>query len=120
MNRMQKIAVGAAVTVSTLTGGALGAALLNGSATAQTTTSTPSQSGTAPADTSNKDAAHEAAETPQQAADEAAGKRGGRGPHMSNHDAAHEAAESPERAAQEAKDDAAFANGSTSTSTSGQ
>lgn len=67
------------------------------------------------ADTSNTDPAHEAAETPEQAAAEAAGKGHGHGHEggghhgHSNTDAAHEAAESPERQAQEAAEDAADA-----------
>ena len=40
MNRIQKIVVGATMTGSALAGGAIGAALLNGSANAQTSTST--------------------------------------------------------------------------------
>ncbi|MCU1449695.1 MAG: hypothetical protein JWP02_1865 [Acidimicrobiales bacterium] len=122
MNRIHKIAVGVALTGSTLAGGALGAALLNGSANAQTTTSTPGATSTAPADKSNNDAAHEAAETPAHEADETAGKAGGGGRggnHASNKDPAHEAAESPARAAEEASRDAAIANGSSSTTAPG-
>lgn len=120
MNRIQKIVIGATMAGSALAGGAIGAALLNGSASAQTSTSTPAAN-TAPAantpavDNSNKDPAHEAAESPQRAADEAAGRVGGgsdHGNHVSNKDPAHEAAESPARAAEEASRDAAIANGS--------
>jgi hypothetical protein len=117
MNRIQKIAVGVALTGSTLAGGALGAALLNGSANAQTSTTAPGATSTAPVDKSNNDAAHEAAETPAHEADETAGKvgGGGHGDHVSNKDPAHEAAESPARAAEEASRDAAIANGSSTT-----
>jgi hypothetical protein len=120
MNRIQKVAIGAALTGSTLLGGALGASLLNGAANAQTTTTSPGATSTAPGattapvDNSNNDATHEAAETPQHEADETAGK-GGHGHHASNKDPAHEAAESPARAAEEASRDAAIANGSATT-----
>jgi hypothetical protein len=125
MNRIQKIVIGATMAGSALAGGAIGAALLNGSASAQTSTSTTAPAAsTAPAangaavDNSNKEPAHEAAESPQRAADEAAGKVGGgreHGNHVSNKDPAHEAAESPARATEEASRDAAIANGSTTT-----
>jgi len=119
MNRIQKIVVGATMTGSALAGGAIGAALLNGSANAQTFTSTTAPAAgaapAAPADTRNNDPAHEATESAQREADEAAGRVGsGRddGDHLSNKDPAHEAAESPARAAEEAARDAAIANGS--------
>jgi hypothetical protein len=129
MNRIHKIAIGLGLAGSTLAGGALGASLLNGSANAQTTTSTPGAStstpgatNTAPVDNSNNSSAHEAGETPAHEADETAGKVG-RGDHGGNHasnkDPAHEAAESPARAAEEASRDAAIANGSPTTGNTG-
>lgn len=78
----------------------------------------PAGDATIGADNSNKDPAHEAAESPDVAAAEAAGRGhahgggDGDGPggadHRSNTDPAHEAAESTERAAQEATNDAAL------------
>jgi hypothetical protein len=52
MNPIRKVLVGAAIVGSTLTGGAIGAALLHGTATAQSTTSTTvaPPSGGAPGD----------------------------------------------------------------------
>src|SRR5205814_8708662 len=75
---------------------------------------TPTPSATAGTATSNEDAAHDAAETPEQEAAEDAGQahigRGGK--HGSNEDAAYEAAETPE---QEAAEDAAAASGNSAT-----
>jgi hypothetical protein len=91
------------VAAGLVAGGAAGVVLgIPGVSGAQTTT-TPSSG--ASADTSNHDPAHEAAETPEQAAAEASGNFHGGGGH-SNTDPAHEAAESPERAAAEAAHDA--------------
>ena len=118
MNRIHKIIVGVAVTGSAVAGGALGASLVNGSANAQTSTTTPGASTTAPVDKSNNDPAHEAKETPAREADETAGKVG-HGDHASNKDPAHEAQESPARAAEETKQDAATANGSSTTGNTG-
>jgi hypothetical protein len=118
MNRIHKIVIGVALTGSAVAGGAVGASLMNGSANAQTSTTTPGASTTAPVDKSNNDAAHESAETPAHEADETAGKVG-HGDHASNRDPAHEAAESPARAAEEASRDAAIANGSPTTGTPG-
>ena len=81
---------------------------------AQTTTTTPS-TGSSTA-TSNTDPAHEAAESPAQAAAEANGTfTGGPGGGHSNTDAAHEAAETPEHAAAEAAHDATVTTPSTTT-----
>ena len=63
--------------------------------------------------TANTDPAHEAAEDPAHAADEAAGPFGGGHDGHSNTDAAHEAAESPAHAAEEAANDAATPAAST-------
>jgi hypothetical protein len=111
MISVRKAAMGVALVGTTLTGGALGAALISGIATAQTPTSTvaPTAPGAPSAgiDSSNSDATHEAGESAQREADETAGKVGeGQGGH-SNTDPAHEAAESPARAAEEAARDAA-------------
>ena len=71
-------------------GGALGVILgVPGISTAQTspvTTAATAATTASPVDNSNKDAAHEAAETPEQAAAELAGKVGGQpsGPHQAN------------------------------------
>src|SRR5438270_686977 len=100
MNRIHKIVIGVALTGSAVAGGALGASLVNGSANAQTSTTTPGASTTAPVDKSNNDPAHEAKETPAREADETAGKVG-HGDHASNKDPAHEAKESRARARRE-------------------
>lgn len=118
MNRIHKIVIGVALTGSAVAGGAVGASLMNGSANAQTSTTTPGAPTTAPVDKSNNDATHEAAETPAHEADETAGKVG-HGDHASNKDPAHEAAESPARAADEASRDAAIANGSSTSGNTG-
>jgi hypothetical protein len=47
MNRTRKVVVGGALAASTLLGGGIGAALLNGTANAQTSTSTTAASSTA-------------------------------------------------------------------------
>jgi hypothetical protein len=119
-----RFAVGGVVVGLTL-GGAIGVAFgapgVSGAQTTPTTIVAPATTVDAPdtpgVDDSNKDAAHEAAETPEQAAAEAAGKHhggkhhgGADGKGGSNEDAAHEAAESPER---EAAEDAAKAAGAT-------
>jgi len=84
-------------------GGTAGALIGIPAVSGAQTNTTPSSSSTT--DTSNKDAAHEAAETPQHAADEASGKfQGGGG--KSNTDPAHEAGESAARTAEEATHDA--------------
>ena len=119
MNSLRKAVLGSVIVGASLTGGALGSYLLGGSAGAQTPTTTPTSAGATPApaagtDTSNNDATHEATESPQREADETAGKIGGGKHGPSNTDPAHEAAESPARAAAEAANDAALANGSTS------
>jgi hypothetical protein len=75
-------------------------------ATTDTTAAAATTAPTTPIDTSNHDPVHEAAETAQQAADEASGKFQGGGGGKSNTDPAHEAAESPARAAAEAAHDA--------------
>jgi hypothetical protein len=85
------------------------AATTDTTAAAATTAPTAAAATTAPTtpiDTSNHDPVHEAAETAQQAADEASGKFQGGGGGKSNTDPAHEAAESPARAAAEAAHDA--------------
>ena len=118
-NKMASIAL----TAGLIGGGAAG--LIIGAthiASAQTTTvpapATPAASSGAVVDNSNKDAAHEAAETPEVAAAEAAGKgHGGNGP--SNKDAAHEAAESPAHAAEEAARDAGVTPAAATTATAG-
>lgn len=77
----------AGVLVGLVGGGALGVALgVPGVSSAQTSPTTPVTTAATPVDNSNKDAAHEAAETPEQAAAELAGNRGGRpsGPHQAN------------------------------------
>jgi hypothetical protein len=118
MNRINKIVLGVALTGAAVAGGAVGANVVNGSADAQTSTSTPGATTTVPVDKSNNDASHEASESPTREADETAGKVG-RGDHASNKDPAHEAAESPQRAAEEASRDAALANGSSTTGNTG-
>jgi hypothetical protein len=117
------------ITAGLVVGAVIGSAGIANALTGSTTTPPPASTvteNTADAtdtgtgvDTSNTDPAHEAAETPAVAAQEAAGTGHGDGDHgdgdhggpggdhHSNTDAAHEAAESPERAAQEAADDAA-------------
>ena len=50
MNPIRKVAVGAAMLGATLTGGAIGAAFLGGTANAQTDTSSSTAAATAPAD----------------------------------------------------------------------
>jgi len=99
------------VAAGLIGGAAAGAAFgIPGVSGAQTTT--PSSG--ASADTSNHDPAHEAAESPEQAAAEASGEfHGGHDGH-SNTDPAHEAAESPERAAEEAAHDATATTPTTS------
>jgi hypothetical protein len=106
---------------STVTTEVTGASDTSGSTGASGSTGTTSSP---TAGRSNEDPTHEATESAQREADEAAGHfgrgdgdhHGGRRGHgHSNTDPAHEAAESPERAAEEAKDDAAAADGSTST-----
>ena len=57
MNPIRKVAVGAAMLGATLTGGAIGAAFLGGSASAQTDPSSSSAAATAPADSSTAPAA---------------------------------------------------------------
>ena len=83
MKSIRKAVIAAALTGSTLVGGALGSALFNGSANAQTTTTptTAPASGrgstnVAPSGTfhSNEDPAHEANESPQREAQEDAGQ----------------------------------------------
>ncbi len=95
----------AAIAASILVGGAAGIALFGpGLAGAQTSTTNPPATGTAPDNShvgSNEDPGHEAAESPEREADEDAG-RGFRGHGGgSNEDPAHEASESPEREAGE-------------------
>lgn len=84
---MKNRLVATGLLVGLVGGGALGIALgVPGVSSAQTSPSTTVAATTAPVDNSNKDAAHEAAETPEQAAAELAGKGGGRpsGPHQAN------------------------------------
>jgi uncharacterized membrane protein YkoI len=87
---MKNRLVATGLLVGLVGGGALGVALgVPGVSSAQTspvTTVAAPASSPAPVDNSNKDAAHEAAETPEQAAAELAGKGGGRpsGPHQAN------------------------------------
>jgi uncharacterized membrane protein YkoI len=90
---MKNRLVATGLLVGLVGGGALGVALgVPGVSSAQTspdtTVSAPvaSSATPAPVDNSNKDAAHEAAETPEQEAAEAAGKAGGgpSGPHQAN------------------------------------
>jgi hypothetical protein len=130
------------ITAGLVVGAVIGSAGIANALTGSTTTPPPASTVTentadvtdtgTGVDTSNTDPAHEAAETPAVAAQEAAGNGHGDGDHgdggpgdgdhgdgdhggpggpggdhHSNTDAAHEAAESPERAAQEAADDAA-------------
>lgn len=107
---MRKSVAAAAIAGSLLVGGATGAALFGPVlAGAQTTTTTPGQSGSS--FKSNEDPAHEAQETPEQEAAEDSGQfRGGHGGHGSNEDPAHEAKETPD---QEAAEDARAAAGGT-------
>jgi len=72
MNRTRRVVAGAAVVGASLMGGALGASLVNGTASAQTDSSSSSASSTAPAD---------APATPPQ--DGQGGPHGG-GPHTAN------------------------------------
>jgi uncharacterized membrane protein YkoI len=81
----------AGVLAGLVGGGAVGIILgVPGVSSAQTspvtTVAVAATSATTPVDNSNKDAAHEAAETPEQAAAELAGKAGGQpsGPHQAN------------------------------------
>jgi uncharacterized membrane protein YkoI len=87
---MKNRLVATGLLVGLVGGGAVGIALgVPGVSSAQTspvtTVAAPASSAT-PVDNSNKDAAHEAAETPEQAAAELAGNFGGRpsGPHQAN------------------------------------
>jgi hypothetical protein len=98
---LRQKATGAGVAALLLAGGALGGSLLNAGAVGTTTTGTPGTSG-APAGC-NANPAHEAAESPAHAADEASGKFPGHGgKFVPNTDPAHEKAESAAHAAQEA------------------
>jgi hypothetical protein len=90
----------AAIAGSLLIGGATGAALFGPVlAGAQTTTTTPDNSGST--FKSNEDAGHEANETPEQEAAENNGTARHGGGHGTNEDPAHEAAETPEHEAAE-------------------
>ena len=80
MKPMRKAVVATALVASTLTGGAVGAALFAGSsAGAQTTSTTTAPSGGASVGSgmfhSNEDATHEASESPAREAQEDAGQR---------------------------------------------
>ena len=81
MNPIRKGLIAAALVGSTLTGGALGAVLINGTANAASTTapaaSSSSGSTATPPNgrfTPNEDAAHEASESPAREAQENAGQ----------------------------------------------
>jgi hypothetical protein len=86
MNRVRKAGIAAAMVGTTLTGGAIGAALFNGGSAGAATgssTSTPSPSSSgggslsaAPSGAfhSNENASHEATESPQREAQENAGQ----------------------------------------------
>jgi hypothetical protein len=83
MNTPRKALLAGAMLASTLTGGAVGAALFASSgASAQTTTTTPAPAATAPANGgpgsgtfhSNEDATHEAGESAAREAQENAGQ----------------------------------------------
>jgi hypothetical protein len=82
MNRVKKAGIAVAMVGSTLTGGAIGAALFNGSAGAATNSSTnaPSSGNNSPSAAPsgtfhpNENAAHEATESPQREAQENAGQ----------------------------------------------
>jgi hypothetical protein len=124
------------ITTGLTAGAFIGSASLVG-ALGRTHASTPAPvsatgAGGVTAPASNEDPTHEATESAQREADEAAGKfpggpggpdgHGGPdggfgGPHHSNTDPAHEAAESPARAAQEAADDAGQATSTTTPAT---
>jgi hypothetical protein len=111
----------AGVVLGLVGGGAIGVALGSPGVSNAQTSPVTTAAATADArgvDDSNKDAVHEAAETPEQAAAEMAGKHGGHGHGgpggdrhggASNEDPTHEAAESPEREAQEDAEKAAAA-----------
>jgi hypothetical protein len=86
MNRIQKAGIAVAMVGSTLSGGAVGAALFNGSsasaATGSSSTAPPPSPGSNSSDAApsgtfhpNENASHEATESPQREAQENAGQR---------------------------------------------
>lgn len=104
-HRIGTIGVVAGLGLGTAIGMVFGNPLASNAQTTPTTAAATTSTDANKAFTPNTDPAHEAAETPQHAADEASGKFQGGGRHF-NTDAAHEAGESTAHAAEEAARDA--------------
>lgn len=120
MNTTRTAVAAAAIVGASIVGGAIGASLI-GSASAQTTPTTPATqdlaaSGNATKPHYNTEPVHEVRESAQREADEQSGKAGFGGGH-SNTDPAHEAGESAQRQTDEAAHDGQV--GSSTTPTTG-